>query len=119
MTLEQLRNDYDWAQVFADENAGNVEKVLHSLPPFSAVNLTHVSRSDVIEIIASVDGENDGPEWVGLFRLQDGRFLVASGGCDYTGWDCQAGNWMGVASTLVDALQFGLSDDEKLRLELI
>ena len=45
------------------------------------------TRADVKRIIAVVDGESDGPDWVCVGKLQDGRFFVASGGCDYTGWD--------------------------------
>lgn len=86
-TLEELRDDYDWAQVFADENAGNVSKDVRKAPPNSDVSDAPMTRNDVVEIIAAVNGDRDGPDWIGVFRLKDGRFLVASGGCDYTGWD--------------------------------
>lgn len=87
ITLEQMRSDYDWAQVFADKNAGNVNKDTDPCPPMSDVDTSPPSRDDVEEIIAAVNGENDGADWVGVFRLKDGRFLLAYGGCDYTGWD--------------------------------
>lgn len=87
ITLAELLNDSNWAQVFADENAGNVSKALDECPPGCGVDRTEISRPDVAEIIAAVNGDNDGPDWVGVFRLKDGRFLAASGGCDYTGWD--------------------------------
>lgn len=77
-----------------------------------------VERADVTSIIAAVNGENDGPDWLGVFTLKDGRFLVASGGCDYTGWDCQAGNNLTVCATMADVLQFGLSPEERGRLGL-
>lgn len=118
ITLEQLVSDYDWAQVFADENAGNVDKTTHAAPPHSLVDLTPPSRSDVAEIIAAVNGENDGADWLGVFRLKDGRYLVASGGCDYTGWDCRAGNNLMVAKDWNDLIAFGLTEAEADRLGL-
>ena len=77
----------NWAQVFADENAGNVTKDVSPIPETSSVDLTPPSRADVAEVLASVNGGYDEADWLGVFRLHDGRFLVASGGCDYTGWD--------------------------------
>lgn len=116
ITLEQLVTDYDWAQVFADENAGNVSKAVHKAPPESGVSDAEFTRADVAEIIAAVNGDNDGPDWLGLFRLKDGRVVVASGGCDYTGWDCQAGNSLIACASLADAIQYGLSPQEWERL---
>ena len=87
ITLDEMRTDYDWAQVFADENAGNVDKSVNVAPPGANVGFEPMTRGDVSEIIAAVNGENDEADWLGVFRLKDGRFLVASGGCDYTGWD--------------------------------
>jgi hypothetical protein len=118
ITLDQLLTDYDWAQVFADENAGNVDKTTREALPGSGVSTAPASRPDVARIVAAVNGENDGAEWLGLFELKDGRYLVAQGGCDYTGWDCQASNAMTVASTLDEALVYGLSDEEARRLGL-
>lgn len=118
ITLEELLDDYDWAQVFADENAGNVDSAVEPAPPGSSVSTAEVSRTDVAEIIAAVNGENDGADWLGLFLLKDGRYLVASGGCDYTGWDCQAGNQLLACATLDDAMQYGLSESERERLGL-
>lgn len=84
MTVEELRENYDWAQVFADENAGNVSKEVNVI---GACDDTPPSRSDVVEVIAAWD--NGDREWsgFGVFRLSDGRLLFASGWCDYTGWD--------------------------------
>lgn len=87
MTLEELRLNGDWAQVFADENWGNVSKDVEAVPPGAQVSTAGFSRNDVVEIIASHDGENEADDWVGLFLLDDGRYVAASGWCDYTGWD--------------------------------
>ncbi len=48
--------------------------------------------------------------------LKDGRYLLATGSCDYTGWDCQGGNNLEVAHTLEDIIQYGLELGQKQRL---
>lgn len=116
ITLEQLVVDYDWAEVFGEGTGGNTDGTIQVIPPGADVDGSPVSRADVAEIIAAVNGENDEEDWVGLFRLKDGRYLVAEGGCDYTGWDCQAGNSLCVAGNLDDAVRLGLSDEQQRRL---
>lgn len=87
ITLPELLESCDWAEVFGDESSGNTDKQTDPCPPGSDVDTSPPSRADVAEIIAAVNGENDGQDWVGVFLLKDGRFLLATGGCDYTGWD--------------------------------
>lgn len=60
INLEDLNSDYNWAQVFADENSGNVSKDTREIPPGSDIDISPADRSDVVEIIAAVNGENDG-----------------------------------------------------------
>lgn len=116
--IEHIRNDYDWKEVFGEGGGGNTTKETEAAPPGSPVDITPPNISDIAEIIAAVNGENDGDEWIGLFRLNDGRYLVASGTCDYTGWDCQAGNSLVVCATENDALLYGLSEQQRARMEL-
>lgn len=118
MTLEELLEDENWAQVFADENDGNVNKDVDRAPPNSDVDISPMTRQDVAEIIASVDGQNDGDDWLGVFLLKDGRYLIAKGACDSSGWGCQAWNQLTVCEHMEDVLQFGLTADEKDRLGL-
>ncbi len=87
-TLDELRNDGNWACVFADEgnwSSGNCSKDTEAIGQCSAEPLP--TRQDVAVILALRDGENEGPDWIGVFELADRRFLFARGGCDYTGWD--------------------------------
>lgn len=35
------------------------------------------------------EGEHDGDEWIWLVRAS-GHHFIATGACDYTGWDCQS-----------------------------
>jgi len=76
--LEKL-NDYDWEEVFkyANPTAVLVEE---------KINTDEFTREDVSEIIAIEDGCNDEEEWVGVFKLKDGRYVSLRAGCDYTGW---------------------------------
>ena len=104
--------DYDWEHVFGNG---------YSRP-------THVrtkqvaekayEREQVAEIIAIQDGANDEADWLGLFRMDDGLFLVIRAGCDYTGWGCQEGGSSDLADTLADAIAFGLTQGERDRLGL-
>lgn len=88
ITMGDLLSDHDWLEVFGEEgNYGNTSDKTDECPPGAGVDRTPPKRTDVAEIIAAVNGERDEKSWVGVFRLRDGRFLAASGGCDYTGWD--------------------------------
>lgn len=85
--LAALAGDYDWQEVFGQGTGGNCDRKTDACPPGAAVDLSPPDISEVAEVLAAVNGENDGDDWVGLFRMRDGRIVVASGGCDYTGWD--------------------------------
>jgi len=45
---------------------------------------------DIKKVLAVIEGENDGPAWHWILLLNDNRFIYLTGGCDYTGWDCQS-----------------------------
>ncbi len=87
VTLQTLRSSYGWDEVFGQGSGGITTNAVDECPPGSKVDRTPPSIEDVVEIIAAVNGENDEEEWLGVFRLADGRYLVASGSCDYSGWD--------------------------------
>lgn len=36
-------------------------------------------------------GENDGDDWISFGKLTNGSYFLYTGGCDYTGFDCQGG----------------------------
>lgn len=119
--LEALEG-YDWAEVFAA--AGGGEGTYNPGQPTAVrfgrkVSVAPFVRADVATILAIAEGEHDGPEWVVAGRLNDGRWFVARGGCDYTGWDCQSDASAEVAATKVDLLTFGLTEGERDRLNLV
>lgn len=59
---------------------------------------------DVKKILAVIEGTNDEESWHWLVELRDGRYAYITGGCDYTGWDCQGYVESYVADTLYEAL---------------
>lgn len=104
--LERL-NDYDWEQAF--EYADAVPIVGATCAP------GRFTREDVAEILAIEDGVHDEESWIGLFRLNDGRFAYLEAGCDYTGWDCQASGSAQVADTMEQLVRFGVGQDSRRR----
>jgi hypothetical protein len=107
--LERLDN-YDWEEAFAYANPQPTAGYTGRIDRFV--------REDVAEIIAIDDGENEGRDWVGVFHLKDGRFAFLSAGCDYTGWDCQAGGSSWVAADLPSLIRWGLRAEDRERLKL-
>lgn len=113
--LKEL-DDYNWAEVFGEGGGGNCTAIEPSrLPTDKDTPLHTFSREDVAIIRGQAEGENDGPDWVVWGQLKDGRWFVARGGCDYTGWDCHAGNSGNVASSEADIIRFGMSEGERER----
>jgi hypothetical protein len=97
-------DNYDWAEVFKYAGGKANEWSEGVGPPGACLGFTGsveaCEREDVAEIIAMQDGANDGPDWIGVFRMKDGRFLAVRAGCDYTGWGCGEGGSSQVAGTL-------------------
>jgi hypothetical protein len=120
MLLPEL-DDYDWREAFG---AAGKEKdtVLNGVPVCvkfaNPVSVEPFEREDVQEIIAMSDGENDGENWVGVFKLKDGRFALIDAGCDYTGWGCQEWGNAEVCGTLEEMIRFGLTNEQRKRLNL-
>lgn len=63
-------------------------------------NTAPFPSTDIEEVLAVVEGYNDGDEWNWVVRLNEEegvpepstlRYAFISGWCDYTGWDCQSG----------------------------
>jgi len=56
-----------------------------------------------------------GPEHnaAGLFRLTDGSYVVYTGWCDSTGWDCQSDARFTLHSSRADAIRLGMGDEER------
>jgi hypothetical protein len=121
--LERL-NDYNWKEAFGAAGKdlytelgrqGCKPVVVQFAKP---VSTEPFDREDVAEIIAIDDGENDGPNWIGVFRLKDGRYALIDAGCDYTGWGCREWGVAEVCGTLHEMVRWGLSNEQRKRLGL-
>lgn len=117
--LKEL-DDYDWAEVFGEGNGGNCSAIKPNRPPSDTqTSADTFSREDVKSIAGMSEGERDERSWVVYGQLKDGRWFVARGSCDYTGWDCRAGNSGDVASSKNDIERYGLDTQERGRLGIV
>lgn len=82
----------------------------------NAVSCASWNPAQVAEVIASSEGENDGANWLLVVKLADGRYSFLSAGCDYTGWDCQAGGHSEERDSLAELVRFGMGQDDRERL---
>jgi len=114
--LKDIQTGYDWEEVFGQGSGGNCTNEVESL---DGTSTDPVLRENIVEVLASVCGENDGDNWICVVRLNDGRFACCEGSCDYTGWDCQAGNTITVASSLESLMQSGVTPEWARRLEIV
>ena len=112
-------DDYDWAEVFGEGGGGNCSAIMPQLiPGDTKTSGDTFSREDVALIKGQVEGDNDGPSWIVYGQLKDGRWFFAEGSCDYTGWDCRAGNGGAVASSEDDLIRLLMTDDDRQRFGL-
>lgn len=59
---------------------------------------------DVAYVLAALMGENDGPDYHWIVAMKDRTYAYVTGGCDYTGWDCQSGGSAEIFVSLREAL---------------
>lgn len=120
-TLPEIREDHDWKDAFGFASGANAQgdaADIRTAAPGDDVSLDPFGIDDVAEVFAAVEGENDGPDWLAWGKLKDGRYFSLRAGCDYTGWDCQAGGHAEVASTKDAILAQGFDAEERERLGL-
>lgn len=92
--LKQLMDAYDWEHIMAE----------YAAPKFSF--------QDLERVIYTVDGDNDGPDWMGIFALKNGSFGVVHAGCDYTGWGCQESGGSDTYETEAIAIERALKQEK-------
>ena len=94
--IDHIKTDYDWEKAFGfgntDEYCGDDTVCTYKSHVTAAVDgdtvsINHVHRSNIKEVVAYSDGENDIRSWIALFLVNDGRYAFLDAGCDYTGWD--------------------------------
>lgn len=108
---------YDWQEIFSDPNLQGKQYTRPAHVRERKMRDEAYKAEDVAEILAMIEGESDGADWIGLFKMNDGKFMCVRAGCDYTGWDCQAGGSSDYADTLQDVIAGGLTADERDRLK--
>lgn len=54
-------------------------------------------------------GHNDGDSWMACGRLTNGNYFFFTGGCDYTGFDCQGSMSLWVSSSWQNIVEQGMS----------
>ena len=80
--MEAWQSDYNWEAAFEVACRGSISPAI----PGSEVDCSTFTPKDVESVLAMSEGENDGQSWVGAFGLKDGRFVMVSAWCDYSGW---------------------------------
>ena len=60
-TIDNIKRDSNWKEVFGEGTGGNCTQDVDSL---DGTSTAPVLRSDVVEVLASVNGENDGDSWI-------------------------------------------------------
>ena len=60
--------------------------------------------SEIAYVLGCVYGENEESEWHWLIAMKDRTYAYVSGGCDYTGWDCQSWGHIELFSTLKETI---------------
>ena len=118
--LKQL-DSYNWGYAFeyaGEPGSSYGSPDIREALPGSGADLSPFGREDVTKIIGRSNGENDEADWLCAGKLKDGRWFFLSAGCDYTGWDCRAGGTAVMAKTKKELLKYGISKEEKARLNL-
>lgn len=78
-----------------------------------------LSVDDIEAVEASWTNGEDEPSFAWLWRLKDGRYVAATGGHDYTGWDCQSGLETSIHATREEAISLGLTLNDRCNLGLL
>jgi hypothetical protein len=110
--LKFFEENGDWKEAFSV--ASKPEPVISS----QNVSLEDITIENVRQVIAHLTEGGDYAEktCIGIFKLSDGRFISVCSECDTTGWDCQAGGSITVASTLEELIRYGLDKKERHKL---
>lgn len=114
-TIDDIKREYDWQEVFGEISGWGIQEV----ESLDGTPTTPVLRADVVEVLASVNGENDGDNWICIVRLADGRFACCEGGCSYTGWGFDSHNTITVAGSLESLIESGVTPEWCIRLGIV
>lgn len=112
--------DYNWGEVFCFAGKDSGENTGGATPdpavPSDKIDCSSFGVDDVLFIMGMDEGENDTSNWLIYGKLKDNRWFYIEAGCDYTGWDCQAGGNSCIAKTRWEMEQFGISEEDLKRM---
>ncbi len=80
-----------------------IRKPDYDLEAYLSYNEDIYKLEDIANIHAEVPGHNDEDSRYWVLELKDGRFVLTSAWCDYTGWDCQSGGDSQAAASAEEA----------------
>jgi hypothetical protein len=110
--IQEFFQQYGFGDTF-DMCCGSLSKIDES----EDVSTKSLNISDIEIVLAYDEGENDGENWIFIFKAYDGRYAFMSAGCDYTGFDCRAFfSGSNISYSLSNLINFGLDDNERSRL---
>lgn len=100
------------------EQENRIRRTDEDLESYLTFNSDIYSMEDITNIHAEVPGHNDEDNWYWVIELKDGRFVLTSAWCDYTGWDCQSGGESQVANSAEEAAVLAPEQEEYTRREI-
>lgn len=80
-----------------------IRKPDYDLEAYLRYNTDIYTLEDIANIHAEVPGHNEEDNWWWIIELRDGRFVLTSAGCDFTGWDCSSWGSSQVATSTEEA----------------
>lgn len=87
-------SEYETWRDLSDERRKELDDGGYDLFACMEYNRPPFSPKDIVRVRMVQEGERDGDIWEWIVDVQtDSRRIVryyVSGGCDYTGWDCQS-----------------------------
>lgn len=123
ITPEQMQTESDWIEAWAftgkaAPSALDLDQCRDTgVKAVGECDIDPFTPMDIAEVIAADEGENEGPDWVAVVRLKDGRYACVEAWCDYnTGWDCRAGGTVHVSMHLGEIMRLGLTQGARDRL---
>lgn len=83
-------------------------------------NYPTFSLKNIVNVVADIPGENDEYDWWWILSIRGRGYLLLSGGCDYTGWDCGSSiEEHGFFKTKLEAAMAAPEEDDSRSLRAI
>lgn len=87
-----------------DFSERRIDSDLESNFEYNGSGMPGFRLEDIAYVLAALMGENDGPDYHWIVAMKDHTYAYVTGGCDYTGWDCQSSGSSEIVPSLREAL---------------